>query len=127
MSNCQDNCSINECVPCVIQHVQRSLFNTIQCEQEGEITEDWYEEKLDKFCHQEVDEWINVYSNKEAEHLIYKYGIHKAIQYYNNECGSLEVNKEVNVCKTILFYIVWDGIDVSFEKYQKYCEENPMD
>ena len=111
-----------------IQDISEEIFNEI-IEEEPQNEEE-YEEKLDVVKHRTIDEEVCVKTNKEEiEELVYVYGINKAIASYINEWGPLENIPQNSVggreySMSLLYNIVNNEINVSYEAYLAYYKDN---
>ena len=111
-----------------IQDINEEIFKHIM-EYEPQNEEE-YEEKLDSLKHEIVDKEVCVKTNKEEiEELVYIYGITKAIASYINHWGSLENipqnsfgGREYSM--SLLYSIVDNEINVSYEAYLAYYKDN---
>ena len=126
MADCGLNCDISDCMFCLGMKIENSIFYEIQQLQEGEIDEEWYDDKLDTFRHQELDYIISGMLDEACERIIYKYGIHEALKEYVESYGSIEIG-QVNFCKTLLYNIVNDELCVKLSDYQGWCENHPLE
>ena len=125
--SCDYQCEPRNCLFCLGTAIENEIFAIIQSEQEGEIDEEWYENKLDKFRHNEVDTFITEMDTKRCERLVYEFGIYKALKHYNKNFGEICINDHINVCKTLVYVIVDDALCVTYIDYQNWCESHPLD
>jgi hypothetical protein len=84
-----------------------------------------YNHYKDELDHQDIDDCINRLSNYECENYIHKYGIHDAIKQYIDDFGNLPINDDVNICKTLLYCIVENHLEITYNDYLEWCERNP--
>jgi hypothetical protein len=95
-------------------------------EQGGETDEEWYQNKLDVFRHDNIDDYIeyNLYF-RDCEFLVYQYGINKAFKEYKDRLN--HISDDVNVCNSLLYCIVDDLLCVEYINYQSWCEVHPRE
>lgn len=126
MADCGLNCEIEDCMFCLGMQVENSIFYEIQQMQEGEMDEEWYEGQLDVFRNQELENIIYDMTDETCEHIIFTYGIHKALEAYKDVHGCIEMGN-VNFCKTLLYTIVDENLCVKFSDYQGWCKNHPVE
>jgi hypothetical protein len=126
MCDNQFQCETKDCFYCLQHDIAGEIFRTIESQQEGEAGKAWYCKKLlDEDClHNEVEYYLEDMSDEECEKHIYKYGFHKALIYYTNKFGTITPQEDVNVCKTLLYVLVCEDLDVSYDDYKEWCEEH---
>jgi len=111
-----------------IQDINEEIFKQIM-DYEPQNEEE-YDNELDNLKHDIVDKEVCVKTNtEEIEELVYVYGITKAIASYINQWGSLENipqnsfgGREYSM--SLLYNIVNDEINVSYEAYLAYYKDN---
>ena len=111
-----------------IQDINEEIFKQIM--EEEPQNEEEYEDKIGPLKYEIIDNEVAFKTHKEdVEELVYVYGITKAIASYINQWGSLENvpqnsfgGREYSV--SILYNVVNDEINVSYEAYLAYYKDN---
>ena len=124
---CNSQCDPRDCLFCLGMAIENSIFAIIRDEQEGEIDVLWYENQLDKWRHQEIDEFITELSAERCERIVYEFGIHKALKNYKDNFGEIPINDDIDVCKTLTYNIVDDALCVMYHNYKDYCKVYPLE
>ena len=117
----------------LLTQLQEKVFSIIQHEQEGEMTEDQFDEKAGVTNINLATDTIRLcqWSKKFVE----EFGVFYALQIYN-----LNGNDDIDYADrwaekrfyTALLYVIITASDeavrsLSYEAYQTYCAKNPLD
>ena len=111
-----------------IQDINEDIFKQIMDYEPQD--EEEYERSLDNVQHEIVDNAVWFRTDKdEIVELICVYGITKAIGSYINQWGSLENIPQNDLggreySLSLLYSIVYDEINVSYEAYLAYYKDN---
>lgn len=111
-----------------VENVQDHIFTTIHETHEGEMDANTYNNEIDDYVHNGIDcDVVNEYLG-EVEKLVCEYGIHKAMDLYVDTYGeeALGVNTHIygSYSRRLLYGIVKDKLDHSYEAYKKWVEKN---
>lgn len=115
------------CLVCFIKSFEEDFFRLIQSETLGEseeINEEWYDERVDRLFHQELDDEVNRFPFHEQ--LISAFGIHKALMVYYDQFGRVDIDPNVNFCKTLLYMIARDKVVITYQAFNEWEEKNPL-
>lgn len=114
---CNYDCGAENCMDCLVNEIELSVFFSIKNEEEGEIDEEWYNEKLSCIRNEDTEEFISEMMDCDCENLIYRYGIHKALKEYKDIHGDIPLDDEIDICKILLIHIVNDMLSTQYINY----------
>jgi len=110
--------------------LQEEILSSIQ--HDGEVTEKQYHEKLSECEHGEADDFASNCGSLCAKKFVEQYGTFQAITLYKDNYGSLDIpDDEDRFYRLLLCVILSDSDEIreslTYESYQSYCEENPLE
>jgi ribosome-interacting GTPase 1 len=109
-----------------VSEIHKEFFTRILDEQDGEMSQDAYNDKASDILHEEIDYAVTTIDLEEVEDHIHEYGIHKAFALYINEWGAEALGhitqENSKYLRCLLYTIVRDNATYSYEDYKTWCE-----
>jgi hypothetical protein len=109
---------------CLISRVERLTFELIREKVEGEIDEEWFDDKKDRQIGIAIYYVINDITEDLYEEFIYHYGIQQALTEYlirnnRNEIKLVDIIN-VNFYKKLIYCIVENRVNPTFSQYREF-------
>ena len=108
-----------------VTSVQEEVFKRIQNENQGDFTQEEFDEIFYDILHEECDDEVNIMDIYMAEDIIMEYGLQKSIQLMIFNNGPLQNAPSL---RNLAYLIIKEKIVecTNFASYTQYCNENPL-